>query len=82
MDEIFANAKSILVVWLDDNDPENLPKFQDTLQMKSKQAQIAFENVQMLLECKSDRSIDRLIYREYHICFSVEMKSSTCYIII
>ena len=32
--------------------PENAAKFQDTLQMKSKQAQIACENVRILLKCK------------------------------
>ncbi len=52
MDEIFANTKSILVVWVDDTDPKYLPAFQDILQSKAKQAQIAFENVQMLFECK------------------------------
>lgn len=52
MDEIFARAKSILVIWADDVDPENLPTFQDTIQTKAKQAQIAFENVQMLFDCK------------------------------
>lgn len=52
MDEIFARAKSILVIWADDADPDNLPVFQDTVQTKAKQAQIAFENVQMLFDCK------------------------------
>ena len=52
MDEIFARAKSILVIWADGGDPENLPVFQDTLQTKAKQAHISFENVQMLLDCK------------------------------
>ncbi len=52
MDEIFARAKSILVIWADDVDPDNLPTFQDTIQTKAKQAHIAFENVQMLLDCK------------------------------
>lgn len=55
MDEIFANAKSILVVWIDDVVPVNLPKFQDTLQMKSKQAQIPCESVPILLKCKFER---------------------------
>jgi hypothetical protein len=52
MDEIFANTKSLLVVWDDDTDPKNLPNFQETLKIKAKQAQIAFENAQMLFECK------------------------------
>jgi hypothetical protein len=52
MDDIFARAKSILIIWADDVDPENLPTFQDTIQTKAKQAHIAFENVQMLLDCK------------------------------
>jgi hypothetical protein len=52
MDEIFARAKSILIIWAYDNDPENLPAFQDTIQTKAKQAHIAFENIQMLLDCK------------------------------
>jgi hypothetical protein len=52
MDDIFARAKSILVIWDDDSDSENLPTFQETIQTKAKQAHIAFENVQMLLECK------------------------------
>ena len=58
MDEIFARAKSILVIWADDTDPENLPVFQETLQTKAKQAHIAFENVQMLLDCKYQRLFD------------------------
>ncbi|CAF0831105.1 unnamed protein product, partial [Adineta ricciae] len=52
MDEIFARAKSILVIWADDTDPENLPAFQEILQTKAKQAHIAFENVQMLLDSR------------------------------
>ena len=52
MDEIFARAKNILVIWADETDPESLPVFQDTLQTKAKQANIAFENVQMLVDCK------------------------------
>jgi hypothetical protein len=52
MNEIFANAKNILIVWIDDTDPNNLPGFQEVLQTKAKQAQIAFENAQMLFECK------------------------------
>jgi hypothetical protein len=52
MDEIFAHAKSILIIWADGVDPENLPAFQDTIQTKAKQAHIAFENVQMLIDCK------------------------------
>jgi hypothetical protein len=52
MEEIFARAKNILIIWADGVDPENLPAFQDTIQAKAKQAQIAFENVQMLLDCK------------------------------
>jgi hypothetical protein len=56
MDEIFARAKSILVIWTDNMDPENLPVFQDTLQTKAKHAHISFENVQMLLDCKFKRN--------------------------
>jgi len=52
MDEIFASAKSILVVWMDDTDPESVPMFQETLDTKAKQAHIVFESVQLLLECK------------------------------
>jgi hypothetical protein len=59
MDDIFANAKSILVIWIDDIDPEKLSTFQEILQEKAKQASIAFENAQMLLECKFDLSIDK-----------------------
>jgi hypothetical protein len=53
MDEIFARAKSILVLWAEDVDPESLPVFQEIMQTKAKQAHIEFENVQLLLECKS-----------------------------
>lgn len=52
MDEIFASAKRILVIWADDVDPESLPTFQETIQMKAKQALVAFENVHMLSDCK------------------------------
>jgi arylamine N-acetyltransferase len=56
MNDIFANAKNILVIWIDDTDAENLPTFQKILQTKANQAHIAFENVDMLLECKFDLS--------------------------
>jgi anamorsin len=63
MDEIFARAKSILVIWADDVDPENLPTFQDTVQTKAKQAQIAFENVQMLFESRrATSSFDVILF--------------------
>jgi hypothetical protein len=52
MDEIFAYAKSIIVIWVDNTEPENLPNFQKILQTKAKKAHLALENVQMLLECK------------------------------
>jgi hypothetical protein len=52
MDDIFARAKSILVIWADDDASENLPIFQEIIQTKAKQAHIAFENVQMLLESR------------------------------
>ena len=52
MDEIFARANNILIIWADNLDPEDLPVFQETIKSKSKQADIAFENVQMLLDCK------------------------------
>ncbi|CAF2402213.1 unnamed protein product [Rotaria sp. Silwood2] len=52
MNEIFAHAKSILVVWVDDINSENLLPFREVIQTKSKQAHIAFENVQMLFESR------------------------------
>ncbi|CAF1469878.1 unnamed protein product [Rotaria magnacalcarata] len=52
MDEIFACAKNILVIWASDVNPESLPSFQDTIQTKAKQAVIAFENVEMVIESK------------------------------
>lgn len=52
MDEIFANAKNILAVWIEDTQPENLSIFQEVLQTKAKQAQVVYESVKMLLECK------------------------------
>lgn len=55
MDEIFSSAKNILVIWADDVKPEALPIFHSTIQTKSNQATIAFENVRMLLECKSTK---------------------------
>jgi hypothetical protein len=77
MDEIFARAKSILVIWADDDDPENLPVFQDTLQTKAKQAHIAFENIQMLLECKFNIKVFQK--KEKYLFY---YKSSSCNIII
>ena len=56
MDEIFGTAKSILVVWTADGDQEKLSAFQDVIQTKSKAAEIAPENVQVLLQCKLDYS--------------------------
>ena len=52
MDDIFARAKNILIIWADGTDPDDLPAFQETIQIKAKQAQIAFENVRMLIECE------------------------------
>jgi hypothetical protein len=56
MENILVNAKTILVIWSDDKDPERLPAFQQIIQGKTKQAQIAFENVQMLVNCKFNRT--------------------------
>ncbi|CAF3372282.1 unnamed protein product [Rotaria socialis] len=56
MNEIFAHAKSILVVWVDDVDSEILATFQETLQNKAQQAHIAFENVQKLFESQRGTS--------------------------
>jgi hypothetical protein len=75
MDEIFARAKSILVIWADNDEPENLPVFQETIQTKAKQAHIAFENVQMLLECKFT------LYYIYLFIYKT-IQSPTCNIII
>jgi hypothetical protein len=57
MNDIFANAKGILIVGIDDTDSESLSTFKEILKTKSKHAQIAFENVQMLSECKFNLSI-------------------------
>jgi hypothetical protein len=57
MDEIFAQAKSILIVWVDDTNPEALPTFQELIQTKAKKAEFAIENVKILLECKFYLSI-------------------------
>lgn len=54
MDEIFARAKNLLVIWGDNIDPENLPRFQQVIQAKADKAQIDYENVQMVLDCKSN----------------------------
>lgn len=52
MDEIFARAKNILVIWGEGIDPENLPRFQQVIQAKADQAQIDYENVQMVLDSR------------------------------
>lgn len=52
MEEIFAQAKNILIIWTDDANPEKLPAFQQTIQLKAKHARIAFENARMLFGCK------------------------------
>lgn len=52
MDEIFAQAKNILIIWTDDVNPEKLPIFQESIQLRAKQARIAFENARMLFGCK------------------------------
>lgn len=52
MDEIFTRAKSILVVWTADVNPESLPAFQDVMHSKAPHATIAFENIEMIVECK------------------------------
>ncbi len=70
MDEIFARAKSILVIWADGVDPDNLPTFQDTIQTKAKQAHIAFENVQMLLDCKFKKK-----WKYFFIIFYLKKKA-------
>ncbi|CAF1418943.1 unnamed protein product [Adineta steineri] len=50
MDDIFANAKNILIIWTADTDSSKLPAFQQLIQEKSEQAQIEFENIEKLLE--------------------------------
>ncbi|CAF0940278.1 unnamed protein product [Rotaria sp. Silwood1] len=63
MDEIFAHAKNILVIWAPDVKPENLPVFQETIQTKAKQASIAFENVDMLFEShRSSSAFDIILF--------------------
>ncbi|CAF2630318.1 unnamed protein product [Rotaria sp. Silwood2] len=63
MDDIFASAKSILVVWAPDVNPENLPMFQEKIQTKAKQARIAFENVEMLSESQRlSSSFDLILF--------------------
>ncbi|CAF0938967.1 unnamed protein product [Didymodactylos carnosus] len=63
MDEIFANAKSILIVWFDSAKTENLLPFKEKIQMKAKQAEISFENAHMLNESKrQSSSFDIIIY--------------------
>jgi hypothetical protein len=54
MEDIFANAKSVLIVWTADANQEKLSTFQDVIHTKSKQAEIAPEDVQVLLQCKFD----------------------------
>ncbi|CAF0795602.1 unnamed protein product [Rotaria sp. Silwood1] len=63
MNEIFAHAKSILVVWVDDVDSENLLSFREIIQTKAKRAHIAFENVQMLFESRrATSSFDIILF--------------------
>ena len=54
MDEIFARAKNLLVIWGDNIDPEHLPRFQQVIQAKADKAQIDYENVQMVVDCQSN----------------------------
>ena len=54
MDEIFGNAKNILVVWLDHLNSEMLLPFEKTVQIKAKQAKIILEDIRKLFECKFD----------------------------
>ena len=77
MDDIFARANSILIIWADNVDPENLPVFQEIIQSKSKQADIAFENVQMLLDCKC-----RWYWRLFLSVGFLELSSATCNILV
>ncbi|CAF0833435.1 unnamed protein product [Rotaria sordida] len=63
MNEIFAQAKSILVVGVDDVDPENLLPFREIIQTKAQQAHITFENVQMLFESRrATSSFDIILF--------------------
>ena len=55
MDEIFANAKNILVVWVDEANSEILMDFEDTLQTKAKRATIVMESMEKLFKCKFDQ---------------------------
>ena len=66
MDDIFARAKTILIIWADGTDPDDLPVFQEKVQTKAKQAQIAFENVRMLIECECDHQ--RWILNHSSLC--------------
>jgi hypothetical protein len=52
MNDIFVQAKSILILWIDNVDRGNLPVFQRIIESKAKHAEITSENVQVLLECK------------------------------
>ncbi|UJR15714.1 hypothetical protein I4U23_002649 [Adineta vaga] len=63
MDDIFGNAKSILIVWTLDTDQDNIPAFQDIIRMKSKTAQIASENINELLQSRrATSSIDLILF--------------------
>ncbi|CAF0878072.1 unnamed protein product [Didymodactylos carnosus] len=50
MNEIFDNAKTILIVWFESAKPESLLPFKQTIQLKAKEANISFENAHMLNE--------------------------------
>lgn len=52
MNDLFAQAKSILVVCVSDIDVDVIRTFQEVLERKAPHAQIVFENAQSLSTCK------------------------------
>ena len=52
MDELFARSSDILIVWTDVTDQQRLPVFQETIQMKAKEAFLTVESMDQLFECE------------------------------
>lgn len=52
MNEIFSNAKNILIVWVDNVDSGTLTIFQTAIKAKAKHAHITADSVKNLYKCK------------------------------
>lgn len=75
MEDIFRRAKTILIIWGSGVVTDDLPPFQEKIQTKAPSATLAFENVDMLLQCKPNTLFDfHLVFFFNVVFFSEQIK--------